>query len=140
MCILKLFSESYSFKEFCESTSIPVYSVFDKGEFRNKDKKIRRSKENVVSFDVSDKEWDNFPEQVTDAINFLELHFSDLETLLKNSGITSACLDFPIYSRLSEEIINQNDYLPSKLISLAGKLGLGIGMSIYDKEALETCG
>jgi hypothetical protein len=46
-------------------------------------------------------------------------------------------LDFPIYSRLDGEIVNQNDYLPSKLISLAGELGLSIGISIYSKEAFD---
>ncbi len=136
MCVLKIYSDTFSFKAFSEDTDISVFSVFDKGEFRNK-KKTRVSKENVLSLDVSDKEWDDFPGQVDDAIRFLSEHYEELQRLLCSSEDISACLDFPIYSRLNDEIVNQNDYIPRELVSLAGKLNLEIGMSQYSKEAFE---
>ena len=46
-------------------------------------------------------------------------------------------LDFPIYSRLNDEIVNQNDHLPRKLINLAGKLNIGIEMSIYSPDFMD---
>ena len=136
MCLLKIYSDTFSFKAFSEYTDIPVFSVFDKGEYRNK-KKTRESKEYVLSLDVSDKEWDDFPGQADDAIRFLCEHNEELQRLLCSSGDISACLDFPIYSRLNDEIINQNDYIPRELVSLAGRLRLEIGMSQYSKEAFE---
>ena len=136
MCVLKIYSDTFSFKAFSEESDIPVYSVFDKGEFRDK-KKTRVCKENVLSLDVSDKEWDDFSGQAGDAISFLSEYYEELQNLFCNSTDINACLDFPIYSRLNNEIINQNDYIPRELVSLAGKLNLEIGMSQYSKEAFE---
>ncbi|MGY8771189.1 MAG: hypothetical protein ACKVH8_22480 [Pirellulales bacterium] len=121
---------------FAETTDVPVYSVFDKGEYLNK-KKTRKSDSNSISFDVSDKEWDKFAGQVIDTITFLNQHYSSLEELLSSHDIKDAYLDFPLYSRLNDEIVNQNDLLPRELISLAGKLELGIEMSVYAVDAFE---
>jgi len=134
MCVLKIYSDTYSFKGFSEDTDIPIFSVFDKGEYRNK-KRTRVCNENTLSLDVSDKEWDDFPGQAADAISFLSMHYDELLELLSKVSDVSACLDFPIYSRLSSEIVNQNDYIPKDLISLAGKLNLEIGMSQYSRDA-----
>jgi hypothetical protein len=134
MCILKIYSDTSSFKNYADSTDVPVYSVFDMGEFRNK-RKTRKSKCYSISFDVSNKEWDQFPEQIIDTIAFLKLYFSKLEELISNYNISDAYLDFPLYSRLTDEIVNQNDLLPRELISIAGKLNLGIEMSIYTTDA-----
>ncbi|MEZ9200026.1 hypothetical protein [Shewanella sp. 10N.286.54.B9] len=136
MCFLKIHSKNHTFKKFCETTKVPVYSVFDKDEYRNKSK-TRKSDSFVVSFDVSDAEWDDFPSQVNDAIKFLTANFSELDKLIGEIPDADGYLDFPLYSRLNEEVVNQNDHLPKELIRLAGKLGLGIEMAIYSQEAFE---
>ncbi|MGX5174337.1 hypothetical protein ACUR5C_09985 [Aliikangiella sp. IMCC44653] len=136
MCILRINSDTYSFKKFAEETKIPVYSVYDKGEFRNK-KKTRVCREYTLSFDVSEKDWDDFPGQVTDALEFLSKYYNELSTLLVMTESVDAYLDFPIYSRLNEEIVNQNDHLPKELIAIAGRLNLGIEMSQYAKDAFD---
>ena len=134
MCILKIHSEKISFKKFCEATKIPVFSVTDKGEPRGK---TRVSETFVVSFDVSDAEWDEFSQQIDDAINFLTAHFGELNQLITEITDADGYLDFPIYSRLNNDIVNQNDHFPKKLINLAGKLNFGIEMAIYSPDALE---
>lgn len=134
MCILKIHSEKISFKKFCETTKIPVFSVTDKGEPRGK---TRVSETFVVSFDVSDAEWDEFSQQIDDAINFLTAHFGELNQLITEITDADGYLDFPIYSRLNNDIVNQNDHFPKKLINLAGKLNFGIEMAIYSPDALE---
>ena len=136
MCVLKIYSDTFSFKEFAGNTKIPIFSIFDKGEYRDQ-KRTRQVKENTLSIDVSDKEWDDFPGQVSDAIGFLSKHHDELFGLLSRISDVKGCLDFPIYSRLNSNIINQNDYIPSELVCLAGKLNLDIGMSQYSKEAFE---
>ena len=136
MCVLKIYSDTYSFKNFSESTKLPVYSVFDKGEYRDT-KKVRKITVNTLSLDVSEKDWGDFPSQATDAISFLSMHYDELSKLLNSINDVEACLDFPIYSRLDNRIINQNDYIPKELVALAGKLNLEIGMSQYSKEAFE---
>jgi hypothetical protein len=136
MCFLKIHSDNHTFKNFCETTKVPVYSVFDKGEYRNKSK-TRKSETFVVSFDVSDADWDDFTAQINDAIRFLTGNFTELDKLINSIPDAEGYLDFPLYSRLNDEVINQNDHLPKELISLAGKLDLGIEMAIYSQEALE---
>ncbi len=136
MCFLKIHSKNHTFKNFCGTTKVPVYSVFDKGEYRNKSK-TRKSESFVVSFDVSDAEWDDFPAQVNDAIKFLTVNFAELDKLINSIPDAEGYLDFPLYSRLNDEVVNQNDHLPKELIGLAGKLNLGIEMAIYSQEVFE---
>ena len=136
MCILKISSERNSFKPYLSELSLPVFSVFDKGEYRDLAKK-RPHEKYRLSIDVSDREWDDFPGQVDDAIKFLKKYQRELDRLFTLVDDSDACLDFPLYSRLDEEIINQNDHLPRELIALAGKLNIGIEMSIYSKDVFQ---
>jgi hypothetical protein len=134
MCVLKIYSDTDSFKSFEKTTKIPRYSSYDKGESKGRNQ-VRTDYK--ISFDVSEKEWDDFEGQVEDSIIFLTKHFDDLEQLFKTHTITTAYLDFPLYSRLYGDIVNQNDHLPKELIQLAGKLSLGIEMAIYSKDAFD---
>jgi hypothetical protein len=132
MCLLKVYSDTDSFRLFEKTTTIPVYSLYDKQEKGKTDYRI--------SFDVSDKDWDDFEGQIKDTILFLTKHYGELEALFKTHNITTAYLDFPIYSRLYGDIVNQNDHLPKELIALAGKLSLGIEMAMYTRDAFEKDG
>lgn len=138
MCFLKIYSDTYSFKKFSEDTKLSVFSVYDKGEYRDK-KQTNKFDEYRLSLYVSEKEWSDFSGQTSDAISFLSNHFEELLGLLDSIKDVEACLDFPIYSRLDNKIINQNDYIPRELIVLAGKLNLEIGMSQYSKDVSEQC-
>jgi len=137
MCVLKVYSYTDSFKSFEKTTKIPVYSRYDKGEQEGNEESRGRNNYRI-SFDVSDKDWDNFKGQIEDAILFLTQHYKDLELLFKTHNISGAYLDFPIYSRLYGDIVNQNDHLPKELIAIAGKLSLGIEMAIYSKDAFDS--
>ena len=136
MCILKAFSRIHSFKQFAQATTMPVYSCVDKGEVRN-EKRGTVHEEFRISFDVSEREWDDFPGQVEDAIRFLERWLPSLEKFKSEYRPDDLLLDFPLYSRLDSGVVNQNDTLPAGLITLAGRLGMSIGMSIYSKDAFE---
>ena len=134
MCVLKIYSETDSFKAFSDNANIPVYSCFDKGEAITTN---RLSNEFRISFDVSEKEWDDFDGQVSDTILFLEKYYAQIKELFVKHSITDAYLDFPLWSRLDENIINQNDHIPRELIKLAGELNIGIEMAIYAKTAFD---
>jgi hypothetical protein len=139
MCVLRLISETDSFKSYREKTVLPVCSCFDKGE-----KCVKKIIDSfIINFNVSDKEWDDFKGQVEDAKFFLKRYKSEIHKLMESYNITDAFLDFPIYSRLAhngtdDDIINQNDHLPRELISLAGELNIGIEMAIYSKEGFDN--
>ncbi|MFD2162478.1 hypothetical protein ACFSJU_08735 [Paradesertivirga mongoliensis] len=134
MCVLKVYSDTDSFKSFEKMTKVPVYSCYDKGDIQGKS---RITTDYKISFDVSDKDWEDLDGQIEDTILFLTKHYDDIEQLFKTHNITTAYLDFPIYSRLEGDIVNQNDHLPKELIVIAGKLSLGIEMAIYSKDAFE---
>ena len=129
MCTLKIHSETISFLPYSEETNLPVISCQIKGQARGQ----RQNEYHRISIEVSDKDWGDFKGQVTDAIKFLAEHEQELRLLISSHEATEAYLDFPLYSRLNENIINQNDHLPRQLIGLAGRIGLGIEMAIYDK-------
>ena len=135
MCVLKIYSDISSFKSLLKNTGIPVYSCYDKGEQITKKRLCEKYR---ISFDVSKKEWDNFEGQVSDAILFLEKYRPQIKELFATHSITDALLDFPLWSRLDENIVNQNDYIPKELTKLAGELNIGIGMSIYAQNAFDT--
>lgn len=137
MCILKIHSESVSFEHFAKTTSLPVFG------FHVKEQPVRARSDQTfeshrLSIDVSDKGWDDFKGQAADAISFLADHEQELIDLLNSHDVTNAFLDFPLYSRLDKNIINQNDRLPRELIALAGRIGLGIEMAIYSKDAMDA--
>jgi len=134
MCVLKVHSDTDSFKSFEKKTNIPSVKSSEKGELCGINK-VRTDYK--ISFSVSDKEWDDFEGQVEDTIIFLRKHFDELEQLFKTHSVTSAYLDFPLYSRLDRNIANQNDHLPKELVQLAGNLSLGIEMAIYRKDAFD---
>ena len=136
MCVLKVYSKKKSFGAFAVNCSIPVYSVKEAGEVRRKSTG-ELYQEYRISFDVSGRDWDEFPGQVEDAIAFLDKHQKELVELLSTHPISEAYLDFPLWSRLYENIVNQNDHLPSRLVVACGGLGLGIEMALYSRDAFE---
>ena len=137
MCVLKIYSETKSFRGNAALNGLPVYSIYDKGDVRRK-RTGELYEDYRVSLDVSDAEWDEFPLQVTDAISFLTKHKVALSELLQSTDDADAYLDFPLWSRISEEIANQNDHLPKELIVLAGELRIGIEMALYSRDAFES--
>lgn len=134
MCVLKVYSKSYSLNEYAVQCTIPVYSIRNAREVRCK-KTGDAWKENSISFDVSECDWDDFSGQVQDAILFLKTHKLALANLTTKPFISDAYLDFALWSRLDGNIINQNDHLPRELIKLCGELCIGIGMATYERQA-----
>jgi hypothetical protein len=136
MCVLKIISESTSFRPYAATTTLPIFSTHDANEIRRKSTGetfgVYR-----ISFDVSEKDWDDFPGQVRDAIGFLTQHASAIRSLVESHPVSDAFLDFPLWSRLDGNIINQNDRLPSELIALCTQAGIGIEMSLYDRAAFQ---
>lgn len=139
MCFLKIQSETVSFLEYSKNTGLAIVSCHVKGRPR-RGHPMEQYTCHRLSIAVSDKDWNDFEGQVSDAISFLTEHERELTHLIEVHEATAAYLDFPLYSRLNGDIINQNDHLPRELIKLAGRIGLGIEMAIYDKQAFDEMG
>lgn len=80
---------------------------------------------------MSDAEWDDLPRQIEDAMRFLDRHGDALRALCTSHEVTDATLDFPVYSRIDDHVINQNHPLPRGLVARCGALGLGIELAVY---------
>jgi len=119
-----------SFKDFASDNPDIVFRVREKGEVRRKSTG-ELFPSFILSLKASDKDWDDLKGQIDDAVDFLDENFETLKSLLETHEIEDSFLDFPVESRLSDEIGNQNDYLPKELIKLAGKLDLAIVISNY---------
>ena len=136
MCFLRITSETKSFKGNPALERLPLYSIHEKGELRRK-KTGELHKNYRVGLDVSDAEWDDFPQQVEDAIEFLSVRGDALKQLLDSFKDASACMDFPLWSRLSDEILMQSEKLPTKLVALASQFELSIELSYYQKPSFD---
>lgn len=130
MCILKIISNTESFKVFASNNPDIVFRVRERGEVRRKSTG-ELFPSFMLSLKASDKDWDDLKGQIDDAIDFLDENFNTLKRLLETHDVEDSFLDFPVESRLNDEIGNQNDYLPRELIKLAGKLDLAIVISNY---------
>src|SRR6185295_4997963 len=80
-----------------------------------------------LSLDVSSADGD-FDAEIAVAIAFLSIHEAELRRLRDFPGVTDVRLDFGYYRR---DVAAQCDYLPPELLARAGKLGIGIELSLY---------
>lgn len=131
MCMFHVTSKSESFKEFIKITSLPILWSYEKGDERAKGKRPPWDQYGFAC-SASDKDWDDFPGQVDDAIKFLKDNFDELDKLVKLFKIDHIRFDFPVESQLvKKDLFSQCDFLPSELIKLASQFNMGIEISQY---------
>lgn len=115
MCVLHVSSQTASFAEFLEKTTLPIY----------------QADEDSFSANVSAKDWLDVGGQVEDAYKFLLKYESELRELVRDYQLDDIRFDLPYYCRLDEQIFMQCDYLPPKFLHLAGDIGVGLELSLY---------
>jgi hypothetical protein len=81
---------------------------------------------------VSPASFTNSKRQIRDALKFLEVHKRELARLTRVLGVESITLDFGIADR---NLAAQFEYFPPDLLLAAGKLGIGIEVSLYQVSA-----
>jgi hypothetical protein len=112
------------------TTRLPVYQSHAKGDVQHIRKETLHE-DYGFSCDVSTREWDDPSGQIEDAIRFLRVHSAELNSLASQHEIDDIRLDFPIESRLSEDVFGQFDYFPPDLLRLCAQHGIGIEISHY---------
>jgi hypothetical protein len=125
----RIAGEHINIDEFLNDIDIEPSNIWKKGE--KKYKSIRPEelyKWSGVSFCASDADMNEFDVQVEDCIEFLTEFKAEISQLLESDDVEEATIDFGI--ELMDVAIH-SDYLPPKLIKLAGKLGIGIELSHY---------
>lgn len=132
MCVLHIYLDTDQLDFILNSTTLPIYQSYNKGD-RHKYNKKKVYDSNLISCVVSDKDWNDFEGQTDDMIDFLNKYHIELKSLKDNFTVDKWFFDVPYNCRLNEEMIIQNDFLPSKLLSLAGYFGIDINLSLYPK-------
>jgi len=132
MCIFHVSSKSDSFKQFLATyPDLPVYQAHEKGDIPKIKQDEQPHEDYGFSCEVSDREWSDMEGQIVDMISFLEVYTPYLQQLKDSHNIDDWRFDLPYESLLSDERFTQFDYLPPKLMRLAGALEIGIELSLY---------
>jgi hypothetical protein len=128
-CYFRVVGKKLEIDELLKKVNLEPDRVWHKGEPRFKSKpKGKKKPHSGASFVASDAEMTEFDLQVNEAIQFLETYKEDIEKLVAYPGVEEARLDFGI--NLREMFIN-SDYLPPKILALAGNLNIAIELSHY---------
>ncbi len=80
----------------------------------------------TAHFKVSDRDFEDLPGQIQDALEFLNLHAKDL--LLVMASGAKGSLDFAVY--IPAEGFATRSF-PASLVEAAASLGLGLDLSAY---------
>ena len=127
-CILRANGENFGVDDFLNQTALIPCNVYRKGEPKFPgNKKI--CKTSGLSINVSDAEFSDLQGQIQEATAFLKICKSEIRALCQYAGVEDVCLDFGIEQR--DDAIVQFEYFPPTLITLAGRLGLGLEISFY---------
>ena len=124
-CVLHVSGDDFRVDAFLTDSNLRPYRVHHRGDigFRS-----RRFTDSGLSLDVSSADGDLHAE-VKDTIVFLSTYEAELRRLHDFPGVTDMRLDFAYYRR---DVLAQFDYLPPDLLARAGKLGIGIELSLYE--------
>lgn len=123
-CVLHVSGDDFRVDAFLADSSIRPYRIHHRGDTA---RRLRLHTDSGFSLDVSSADGD-LDAAVADAIGFLSTHNAELLRLHDFPGVTDMRLDFGYYHR---DVVAQFDYLPPDLIARAGKLGIGIELSLY---------
>lgn len=126
-CILRISGELLDIDSLLSKYPLVVDRTWKKGEPGTLKGKFHS--DSGANFAASEADLDEFDRQVTDAIEFLELHAPTLAKIVLFPGVQKAILDFGV--ALSEGYVAQFSYLPPKFIQLAASAGVGVEISHY---------
>jgi len=132
MCVFHVNSKNSSFKLFLENNpDLPVYKSHEKGDLPKIGKEGAVYEDYGFSCEVSDRAWNDVKGQVVDMISFLEVYTPYLAKLKQTHTIDDWRFDMPYECRLDENYFTQCNFLPPKLMRLAGALEIGVELSLY---------
>ena len=131
-CVLRASGAKFLPAEFLARSSFTPCNVFHSGEPRGSASVWDTS---GFTVEVSAASGEEFHKQIEDAILFLHRYRDELNLLAQMKELEDLRLDFGV-SRKNGFL--QCSYLPPELLRLAGNLRIGIEISIYGADAVET--
>ena len=112
-----------------DDCSLTPWTVWRRGE--KKWRLSERLNENSgASFVVSEASGGQIPVQVSDAVDFIITHKSELSRIISSDGVEHAYLDFG-WDFPYERCQAQWNFFPIDLLKLCSELGLSVCVSVY---------
>ncbi len=128
-CVLRAAGKDFDVDAFLAKSKLSPCAVFRKGQPKGSDPKSKKLRYSAININVSNASFKNFKKQVKDAIKFLEENNTEIKRLARTKGLDGTPeLDFGVEH---QNVFVQSDCFPAELVSLAGKLGLGLMLSQY---------
>lgn len=134
MCVLRASGAGFDVDGFMKDSGLSAYRVYRKGErpFPKSSRNERCFEKSGLKIDVSDREWDDLPGQIQDAVDFLRRFRVELEWLVAFAGVEEVWLDFPCHVKIGvQDIVVQGEFFPPVLLREVGSLGIGVALSLY---------
>jgi len=132
-CILTIRGRNFDIDAFIKTTKLKPYKKSYKGQPRvNTKPDGEKLTHSLIAIETSRADFDNLEKQISDTIRYLKKNKEQLAHIPSTKGIDNAWLDFGINLRIDgKKVMVQSDKFPSRLLQLAGNLGLDIELSIY---------
>ncbi|TFF36548.1 hypothetical protein [Mucilaginibacter psychrotolerans] len=130
-CNLKLGGTDFNVDAFIEKSGLTVYDIHRHGEPVFKFKPDGRKHDGSgCAAAVSDAKFNDFNEQVNDAIGYLEHNGETLKHISTAEGLDYAFLHFGVSFNPGNGFY-QSHRLPPELVKLAAEVNIGITISMY---------
>ncbi len=123
-CISRVSAQDFDVDAFLSVTTFRPYRVDHQSQAYGRRGKVYQSSGFCV--DVSRHE--ELKQQIPDAIQFLKENHAELQRVNGTIPEEAMSLDFGHFAR---DVAAQFDYLPPELLLLAGRLKIGIALSLY---------
>ncbi|MFY9792929.1 MAG: hypothetical protein WA474_09630 [Candidatus Sulfotelmatobacter sp.] len=128
-CVLRASGTNFDVDEFLKTSSLDALTAFHRGELQSPSSSVTRKSDcSGMNVSVSTREVSDLRGQIEDAIEFLSKNDRELKRLRDFTGLQRVDLDFPIEDR---DVVYQRDAFPHKLLSLLGRLRIGLIVSRY---------
>jgi hypothetical protein len=128
-CVLRASGSNFDVDEFLKTSSLDALTAFRRGSTQFPASSMTRKSEcSGMNISVSVREFSELRGQIEDAIAFLAGNDRELKRLRDFPGVERLDLDFPIEDR---DMVFQRDAFPAQLLSLLGRLGIGLIISRY---------
>jgi hypothetical protein len=131
--VLRAAGPEFDVDAFLAGCTMPVCHVYRRGEpLDPAHPGGRLNRLSGVSVEVSDAGFDEFAEQVADAVAFLWAEAGQVRRLVGWPGVEGVTLDFGLAWR---DVVAQTDHFPAELVRLTGEMGLALELSHYPVSA-----
>lgn len=128
-CYFSVIGADFEPDKFIARTKLDYAQISYTGtpRFNSKPEKGKRNY-SILSTKVSHAGFDDFNQQVKDAIEYLRVNYDKLKMIADTPGVDYANLDFGVDYKYN---FVQSHYFPPELVKLAGELGISFEISLY---------